>query len=232
MDAHTLFISDLHLQPEHPHITDAFIELMRTRAPMADALYILGDFFEVWVGDDDRSAFNEQIKTELYHATQAGLPVYFMWGNRDFLIGKQFAADTGVVLINDPTPISLYGKKYLLMHGDSLCTDDTKHQAFRKKTRNTLYRQLFLSQPLSWRRSIARKVRKKSMVRNLTLTPDIMDITHSALDDISKNYEIDCVIHGHTHRPMISGSRIVLGAWHKNASILSINSTTTHFLDN
>ena len=221
--SHTYFISDLHLQPETPSVTMAFMAFIRGKAREADALYILGDFFEVWIGDDDDHPFNEQIKTELLRATQSGLTIYIMWGNRDFLIGQQFEQETGVIRINDPTMIECYKKKYLLMHGDSLCIDDHKHQAFRKKTRNPFYRYVFLALPLWLRRRIAYKIRKKSSARNARLPNAIMDSNPQEIDRVLSASGADILIHGHTHRPETTDKKIVLGDWHSGPAVFTIS---------
>jgi UDP-2,3-diacylglucosamine hydrolase len=223
MQKHTYFISDIHLMPEAVKTTQWFIDFIRGPARSAEALYILGDFFEVWVGDDNNTAFNQQIKTELLAATQAGLPIYLMWGNRDFLIEHTFCQQTGVKLIPDPTTISLYGKTYLLMHGDSLCTDDIKHQRFRRASYNSLYRFLFLHLPLSTRLAIGKKIRQKSQRHHDQYGNLIADVNQQALAHCLESSDVDCIIHGHTHRPTIEAHRIVLGSWHNNPSILQLS---------
>ncbi len=130
---HTLFISDLHLSPKHPDITASFIQFMREEAIKADALYVLGDLFDFWIGDDDPTAFAEQIKSEFLQLTQQGVLCYFTKGNRDFLVGKRFAQQTGVQLLPDEAVIDLYGQKAVVLHGDTLCTQDTRYLAFEPK---------------------------------------------------------------------------------------------------
>jgi len=229
---HTLFISDLHLDQSQPQITQTFLNFLKTRASQADALYILGDFFEYWLGDNDRNEFNEQIITELKKFTDSGVPTYFMYGNRDFLIGKRFAKRTGVQFIKDPTTIDLYGKPVLLTHGDCLCTLDIKHQAFRKKYNNKLYRKLLLFlMPLYVRRWAAKHLRKKSIARNKNRTLEIMDVTPEEVERMVIKHNTQTLIHGHTHRPNIhnleinnkTAQRIVLGSWHDMGSVLQFN---------
>jgi UDP-2,3-diacylglucosamine hydrolase len=153
---HTLFISDLHLEPKRPDITRCFFNFLQNQAPQADALYILGDFFEVWIGDDEDTIFHRSIIAALKQLTDSGLSVYFMRGNRDFLIGQAFIRATGCHLLSDPTRIQLYGKDVLLAHGDALCTADHKHQNFRKYAQNPAYNRFFLWLPLFIRRAISR----------------------------------------------------------------------------
>ncbi len=226
---HALFISDLHLQEEAPSIVEAFQNFMRERAPSADALYVLGDFFETWIGDDDESAFNTQLIVTLRNLVDKGTPVYFIRGNRDFLIGKRFAEKTGATLLPDPSRIELYGKPVLLSHGDRLCTLDLKHQAYRRKTEKRWLQKLFLSVPLKLRRKLAKRLREKSKKHNLTAPRYITDVTHDEVIRLMKANDIYFLIHGHTHRPGIHdvtvdgqpGKRIVLGAWHDGISYLT-----------
>lgn len=230
--AHTLFISDLHLDPDVPTVCEHFFTFLQSDALQAEALYILGDFFEVWVGDDDLTPFHRDILDALRHVTQQGLPVYFMHGNRDFLIGKRFARKTGVTLIKDPTVISLYGQKILLMHGDSLCTLDTQHQKSRKTMHNRWYQRAVLCLPLAYRRHVGKKIRLNSRRRKETLTNQIMDVTPDAVIDAMQTHDVNCLIHGHTHRPAVHtlnvngklAKRIVLGSWHDGASIGCLSS--------
>lgn len=218
----TLFISDLHLDPNQPQITNTFFYFLDHAAREAEALYILGDFFESYIGDDDHSDFLESIARALTRITHAGLPVFLMHGNRDFLIGQSFADRTGIILIPDPTVITLHNQKILLMHGDSLCTDDKSHQRFRKLTRNKIIQKIFLSLPLSFRKKIAHKLRDESKQYNKTKSLEIMDVNQNAVIYALKKYNASKLIHGHTHRPMISEKRIVLGAWHDGGSYLKV----------
>ncbi len=227
MKSHTLFISDLHLCPQETHITHAFLDFLENTAPAADALYILGDFFESYVGDDNRTDFINSIIEALAKLTKTGLPVFLMHGNRDFLIGKQFAAASGVTLIPDPTIITLYNQKLLLMHGDSLCTEDKKHQRFRKITGYKLVQKLFLLLPLSFRLKFAHDLREHSMQENRYKNVEIMDVSQKEVDRVIKKYHADKLIHGHTHRPMISEKRIVLGSWETQGNYLAIDKQGT-----
>lgn len=228
MSQQTLFISDLHLQPNQPHITRLFLNFLKQWAPSADALYILGDFFEVWVGDDNHNEFNDTIEQALKQFTATGVRVYIMPGNRDFLLGKTFAKTTGSHLLSDPTWIDLYGVRTLLMHGDSLCTQDVKHQRFRRFSQHTITKKLFLTTPLWLRKMIARRLRQISSNRTQNMANNIMDVTPSAVIEMMEKYQTNQLIHGHTHRPQIHYfelankpvKRIVLGAWHEQGSVL------------
>lgn len=216
------FISDLHLSAQEPDITRAFLSFIKNEAPKASALYILGDFFEYYIGDDDPNPFIASMVEALKQLTDTGFPVFFMHGNRDFLIGKQFAKKTGVILIKDPTLITIQNQKILLMHGDSLCTLDKQHQRFRKITRNKIIQKLFLLLPLSYRLKLANSLRNESMKENHYKSADITDVTQSAIDRIMQQYHADKLIHGHTHRPMVSEKRIVLGSWEKQPNYLKM----------
>lgn len=225
---HTLFISDLHLEPERPDISQCFFNFLTTQAPQADALYILGDFFEVWVGDDERSPFQQSVMAALKQLTDSGKPVYFMHGNRDFLIGAEFMRATGCHFLPDPTVIDLYGTKTLLMHGDSLCTQDQKHQRFRRYAQNPHYNRWFLALPLFIRRWIARHIRNASRKHTATTDYAIMDVTQAEVERQMLAHGVTQLIHGHTHRPachefLQSGvplRRYVLGDWHQKGSVL------------
>ncbi len=196
---------------------------MQTTAASADALYILGDFFEVWIGDDDDSPFNHSIIRILRDYRDNGGLLYFMVGNRDFLIGEGFAKQTGAQLLTDPTVIDLYGKKVLLMHGDSLCTLDTEYMAFRQQARSEPWQSQLLSQPLEVRRQIAKDLREQSQSMNSLKADDIMDVTPEEVDRSMSDHGVNLMIHGHTHRParhsLDDGNRerIVLGDWHEDA---------------
>lgn len=225
---HTLFISDLHLNPNEPEATQCFFHFLQHQAPKADALYILGDFFDLWLGDDENTPFQRSIIAALKQLTATGLPVYFMHGNHDFLIGDEFIRATGCHFLTDPTVITLYGKKVLLTHGDALCTADIHHQKFRKISQNLRYRRIFVSLPLWIRRLIAKGVQRSSQKHTTTATYTVMDVTQSALEQQMQAYDVLQLIHGHTHKPAIHeftlgnkpARRIVLGDWHTQGSVL------------
>jgi UDP-2,3-diacylglucosamine hydrolase len=223
----TFFISDLHLQASQPDIAEIFLNFLARDVKEADALYILGDLFEAWIGDDDLSSFNQQILQALKQATQNGLPIFFMHGNRDFLIGKKFAQYTGVHLLPDPSVINLYGRRILLMHGDSLCTFDIKHQRLRQIMHNPYYQWLALLTPLSLRRRIGQWWRQQSRRHISENNRYIMDVNQKTVMEVIQEYQVPLLIHGHTHRPAIhplgDAQRIVLGAWHHQGNALVID---------
>lgn len=231
---HTLFISDLHLSEANQDATTLFFQFLDSEAAQtADALYILGDFFELWVGDDDRCAFHEKIKSALRLYTQRGIPTFFMHGNRDFLIRKRFAKETGITLLPEPTIIQLYGEPILLLHGDSLCTADIRHQKTRKISLNRFYQNLVLwFLPLRVRRKIGQRFRNFSDHRKSSIESTIMDVTPETVIDEMSKAKVKRLIHGHTHRPAIHAievdgqpaQRIVLGDWHDYADYLLVDS--------
>ncbi len=228
----TFFISDLHLDENHPEITECFLQFLATQAKTANALYILGDFFETWVGDDNDSPLITQI-AEALKQLSASMPIYFIQGNRDFLLGKRFAKRCGMQLLPDPTVINLYGKPVLLMHGDLLCTDDVVYQKFRKKAHNRWLRALFLSLPLFLRRKIAIAARKRSQQYAKTINRTIQDVTQTAVENYLRAAGSQILIHGHTHLPAIheftldgyAAKRIVLPAWHGSGGAVKYHAT-------
>ncbi len=240
----TLFISDLHLDPSTPHITENFFHFLDQIAPKADALYILGDFFEAYIGDDDNNSFLQTLKKRLAEFTCNGPPTFLMHGNRDFLIGKKFAKETGVTLISDPTCVTLYHQKILLMHGDSLCTNDKSHQRFRIITQNKLIKKILLSLSLSFRQKLASKLRQESKQHNKYKLTDIMDVTQEAVVKAMRKFHVNTLIHGHTHRCATHAfsidnrpsKRIVLDAWHEQGHYLRVDEDNTmeniHFSSN
>ncbi len=229
----TLFISDLHLEENRPDITHSFLSLLKTcEASSIDAIYILGDLFEAWIGDDDHTLFHREIISALKAVTQKNIPLYFLHGNRDFLIGKQFSRETGCQLMTEEQKIMLYGTPVLLMHGDTLCTRDIAYLKWRKKSHNPfLNRLLFLYWPLSLRRRFANKMREKSAQYTQQATQEIMDVSQEAVEQVMQKHAVQFLIHGHTHRPAIhtfplahsAATRIVLGAWHHQGNMLSWN---------
>ena len=224
----TLFISDLHLDPERPAVTELFLDFLDTRARAADAVYILGDLFEAWVGDDDTSPMNLAVCEGLKKCATSGTPVYIMHGNRDFLLGAQFAAASGATLLGDPALIDLYGTPALLMHGDLLCTDDSEYMAFRAMVRDTEWQSELLSKSLEERQLLAREMRNRSREQTGGKPESIMDVNTEAVIKIMTEHKVQRLIHGHTHRPVIhelviSGKpaqRIVLGDWYEQGSLL------------
>ena len=201
---HTLFISDLHLSQERPEITQSFLKFLSEQATSAEALYILGDLFEVWIGDSPLMTEQHQtIIDGLRRLTDHGIPVFIMHGNRDFLLGNDFELSTGCRLISDPTVIDLYGTPTLLMHGDTLCTDDVGYQAFRQQVRDPKWQQQFLSMPVEQRLQMANQARQESKKHTSETKLEIMDVNDQAVQAIMQEYNINRLIHGHTHRPAI-----------------------------
>ena len=214
-------ISDLHLDENRPDITRAFFDFLERRAAGAEALYILGDFFEVWVGDDDDAPLAAEVAEALSRFSGSGAELYLMHGNRDFLLGQDFAQRAGAILLPDPSLVTLAGQKVLLMHGDSLCTRDEEYMAFRQQARNPQWQQALLAKPLDERRQIAAQIRAASKSMNSRKAEDIMDVTPSEVEAVMRQHGVHTLIHGHTHRPArhtleIDGEpaeRIVLGDW-------------------
>ena len=200
--SYTLFISDLHLTSERPQINRQFFDFVEQVAPAAAALYILGDLFEYWVGDDDTGEpLNAGVAKALAQLTRRGVAVYFMHGNRDLLIGQAFAARSGAHLIPDPTVIDLHGTHTLLMHGDTLCTGDIEYQKFRAYTHNAETQSNFLQQPLAARHQQMRGMRAQSEASKSNKAADIMDVSPAAVEQVLREHGYPRLIHGHTHRP-------------------------------
>ncbi|KML66104.1 UDP-2,3-diacylglucosamine diphosphatase [Pectobacterium peruviense] len=226
----TLFIADLHLSLHEPAITAGFLRFLRHEAIHADALYILGDLFDAWIGDDDPQPLHATIAAELYALHQRGIPCYFVHGNRDFLIGKRFARQSGMTLLPTENVVDLYGQKILILHGDTLCTDDLAYQKFRRRVHNPLTQRLFLLLPLSLRLKIAAKMRASSQQANQQKSQQIMDVNPEQVIERLRHYQVKTMIHGHTHRPAIHavalgesyGRRAVLGAWHEEGSMIKV----------
>ncbi len=226
----TLFISDLHLEESRPDITKAFLGFLNEKARSAEVLYILGDFFETWIGDDEHTPLQEQIAGALRTFSDDGIQIFLMHGNRDFLIGEDFCKRAGATLLNDPALVNLYGTRTLLMHGDSLCTADEEYQKFRGSMRNPQWQQMILQRPLADRQQMARQLREISMAKNQGKAEAIMDVTPEAVVKEMQHHGVTRLIHGHTHRPAehaltvngIAAKRIVLGDWHENVWWLEV----------
>lgn len=234
-DAHSLFVSDLHLWHTRPAITAVFIEFLQNTASKAEALYILGDLFEYWAGDDDRKDSHLQtVIAALAACAAAGTRLYFMHGNRDFLIAEGFAEAAGLTLLPDPTLLELYGRRTLLSHGDALCTDDTAYQAFRRQVREAAWQQQFLAQPLAARRAQIEAIRMRSEQEKSQKAESIMDVNDQAVAQLLREFDYPpLLIHGHTHRPAthrhaVDGHacvRWVLGDWYDQGSCLRVDAT-------
>ena len=234
----TLFVSDLHLDPARPEITALFLRFLQREAASADALYILGDLFEAWVGDDDPSSTGQQVADGLRRLADAGVPVYFVHGNRDFLVGQDYAGRAGMRILPDPAVVSLYGEPVLVMHGDLLCTDDHAYQAFRAQTRDPHWQAMFLAQPLAARQAFAAQARQASMSRQQDMIDGdrasfeaVTDVNPQAVEATLARFGVATLVHGHTHRPAMhavrigdrEGRRIVLGDWYEQGSLLRVD---------
>ncbi|MBY5993775.1 UDP-2,3-diacylglucosamine diphosphatase [Ferrimonas balearica] len=222
----TLVIGDLHLSPGRPDITQAFTRFLDEELDGADALYIVGDLFEAWIGDDDVTPFSDQIAERLRRASTK-LPIYFCHGNRDFLIGPRFARRCGMTLLPEPEVLELYGETTVILHGDSLCTEDREYQKFRRLRNRPWFRMMLLSLPLAMRRALARRARAKSRMHTQQKDERIMDVTPKAVDALMATHHASRLIHGHTHRPAIhplphQRHRLVVGDWYHQDSVLVI----------
>ena len=237
----TLFVSDLHLDAVRPRIVELFRDFLRDEAAHADALYVLGDLFEYWVGDDDPQPVAVDVADGLAALARSAVPVYFLRGNRDFLLGTEFAARCGMRILPDPCVIDLYGRPTLLMHGDLMCTDDVAYQAFRRESREPAWQEAMLAQPLQARIALAHRARAASIAHQQAVRPqagdptamkeDITDVSPATVEATFARYGIVTMIHGHTHRPAIhqlgvgnqSCTRIVLGDWYEQGSVLRVD---------
>ncbi|MBD8126076.1 UDP-2,3-diacylglucosamine diphosphatase [Pantoea agglomerans] len=226
----TLFIADLHLCQEEPAITAGFLHFLQREAPHCDALYILGDLFEAWIGDDDPNPLHQQVARAL---RALPVPVYFIHGNRDFLIGRRFAQACGMTLLPEEQVLTLYGRRLLIMHGDTLCTDDAGYLRFRAKVHNPWIQRLFLALPLWIRKRIAARMRADSKQANQHKSQTIMDVNQEAVVATMLRQQVPLLIHGHTHRPAIHtlslqgepAQRAVLGAWHSRGSMIQLDAS-------
>ncbi len=225
-----LFISDLHLCANRPQINRIFFDFLEREARAAQALYILGDLFEYWAGDDDlEDPFNASVIRALATLAGCGVPVYLMHGNRDFLIGEAFAQASRVTQLPDPTLLSLHGQSVLLMHGDTLCTLDEEYQAFRRMARSAPWIANLLAQPLAERKAAIELLRQKSELEKHRKLAEIMDVAPAAVDEILRRYGYPRLIHGHTHRPALrvhtvdgrTCERWVLADWYQTGSYLA-----------
>lgn len=231
----TLFIADLHLDDSRPHITSLFERyLAGDDVRRADALYILGDLVEAWIGDDDDTELPQRIARATRAVRDAGVPVYFMVGNRDFLLGNAFAERAGLTLLDDGAVHNLYGTPTLLMHGDALCTDDVAYQAVRRNVRTPAWKAQVLAMSLEARRAFAAKAREDSRAHTGSTQETIMDVNAEAVAEAMRVAGVKHLIHGHTHRPAVhafdldgqKAERIVLGDWYEQGSVLRISPET------
>jgi UDP-2,3-diacylglucosamine hydrolase len=227
----TLFISDLHLEDSRPQMTQLLLRLLDGTAREADALYILGDLFEYWIGDDALSPTAETVAKGIRELVDSGVPCFFLHGNRDFLLGTDFARLSGFQLLPETLILDLYGTPTLLLHGDTLCTDDVEYQAFRKQVRDPAWQAAFLGQPVTERLRVAQQARDASKQHTSSASMEIMDVNPDTVVSTFHEHGIKRMIHGHTHRPAFHqhrlgegdhGSRIVLADWYTKGSALEV----------
>lgn len=228
----TLFISDLHLCEDRPQISELFFRFLNEQASKAAALYILGDLFEVWVGDDqlDHDALSRNVADAFHALSAAGTKLFFMHGNRDFLVGERFARESGMTLLADPTVIQLNGEKVLLMHGDTLCTDDVAYQTFRTQVRDPVWQSALLGKPYAEREALARSIRARSDTEKSMKAEHIMDVNAASVEAAFIQHDCRVMVHGHTHRParhelLVQGqpaTRWVLQDWHSIGGALRL----------
>ncbi len=226
----TLFISDLHLDASQAARVDGFIDWLDRQAGRNHHIYILGDLFEAWIGDDDDAPPGPAVRAALARCNRAGTAVSLMHGNRDFLISEAFLADSACRLLPDPAVVDLYGRPALLMHGDLLCSDDHDYQRIRRQVRDPHWQRDILSRPLAERRELARQARRQSRLSMLGKSRDIMDVNADTVAETVARHGVDLLIHGHTHRPAIHPpapperrfTRVVLGDWGDSGSLLRV----------
>jgi UDP-2,3-diacylglucosamine hydrolase len=224
----TLFISDLHIDASRPEITRQFLSFLRTEAAGAEALYILGDLFESWVGDDDADPAQREAIAGLHALTLRGVPCFVMHGNRDFLLGPRFCAMSGAALLPDPIVVTLYGAPVLVMHGDALCTDDRAYQRLRATVRDADWQRQFLALPVAARRALASAARAGSQAHTAAIEYAITDVNVRNVEQVLRAAGVATLLHGHTHRPAVHSlavdgrdcTRIVLGDWYSQGSVL------------
>ena len=221
------FISDLHLSEKHPELTQAFFTFLNESKEACTHLFILGDLFETWIGDDDDLPLHREIKQALLSFTTNGPETFFMHGNRDFLVGESFATETGITILPDPHTLDINGQKVVLSHGDFLCTDDQDYIDFRNQVREQDWQLNFLSKSLNERKKIAASLRTDSKEATSKKSDSITDVNEQSVLDFINEHQPDLFIHGHTHRPNThdagSSKRIVLGDWGDHGWLLSIN---------
>ncbi|TWX48355.1 UDP-2,3-diacylglucosamine diphosphatase [Colwellia hornerae] len=234
----TYFIADLHLAQNRPDITACFLSFLEKDAPNAETLYILGDLFEYWIGDDDKNPFVVEVALALKTLSMLGTDIYYIHGNRDFLLGKRYAKACGMTLLPEVDVIDLYGKPVVIMHGDTLCTRDIAYQAFRKKSRSWWWQAIIKNLPLFVRKNIAENYRLKSASATAMKSQEIMDVTETEVIAMLELHHCQLLIHGHTHRPNIHhiqannlpAQRIVLGDWYEQGAWLKVTRDSIELL--
>ncbi len=233
-----LFVSDLHLDSAAPLAVQAFLGFLAGDARRCDGLYILGDLFEAWIGDDDDDDARRRVCDALHALTQAGIACHVQHGNRDFLLGQGFSARTGCTLLPDPFVLETSAARVVLSHGDALCTADEAYQRFRRIVRRRAVQRGWLMLPLALRRRLAAGLRGRSRAHTGRMSPDRMDVTDEAVDALLRKTGADLLIHGHTHRPGVhpvrvdgrTCTRIVLGDWYEQGSVLELDANGRHTL--
>ncbi len=227
-----ILLSDVHLSEQAPDITRRFVDFLTTQTQTIENLFILGDLFEVWIGDDAPGTLGLQIAAELNALAKQGIDIYFMPGNRDFLIGPHYAQQAGMQLLEDPCTVQFNQKTILLAHGDAWCTDDIEYQKFRAHRLQPETQQAFLAMPVEQRLAFAQNARDASQKHTANSAESIMDVNPDVVDHIFHTHGIDTIIHGHTHRPADhqhgNHHRMVLGDWYSDNSWLEINSDGIH----
>ena len=224
----TLFISDLHIDASRPAIIEQFLSFLETQGRSATALYILGDLFESWIGDDAADSAQSAAIAGMRALTSSGVPCFVMHGNRDFLLSSQFCSSSGAQLLSDPMIVTLYGEPVLVMHGDALCTDDRAYQRLRATVRDADWQRQFLRLPVAARRALAGAARAGSQAHTATLENTITDVNAETVAMALRSAHTATLLHGHTHRPAIHAfevdgkprTRIVLGDWYEQGSVL------------
>ena len=228
----TLFVSDLHLEDGRPDSSRLFLEFLAGPAREADALYILGDLFEYWIGDDAISPTAAEVARALSALSHCGVPIHFMHGNRDFLLGEHYAEQAGMQLLPEQLVVELHGTPTLLLHGDTLCTDDVEYQAFRRQSRDPAWQAAVLNMSVEERLQMARSAREASSEHMATVSMEIMDVNEEAVLKTFQDAGVQRMIHGHTHRPAFhshrlpdgaEGERVVLSDWYQGGSYLEVS---------
>jgi UDP-2,3-diacylglucosamine hydrolase len=224
----TLFISDVHLEPAQPQITEQLLEFLGAARGTTEALYILGDLFEAWLGDDDPEPEHRRVVEAVRALRDSGTRCFFMHGNRDFLVGTRFASEGGCELLEEHTIADLYGERVLLMHGDLLCTDDVEYQAFRRMVRDSGWQQRMLALPVAQRAALAQQMKAQTRARVMQKAEEIMDVNQETVEATMRRFGVRKLLHGHTHRPAVhrfpldgeQAVRIVLGDWYTQGSVV------------
>lgn len=230
MTLEAVLVADIHLSEDTPEITANFLHFLQHYASRSKALYILGDLFEVWIGDDDPSILHQHIADAIKQLTEQGVACYFICGNRDFLIGQEYAKRSHLTLLPQETILTTHGKRIVILHGDTLCTDDKSYQYLRRLFHCSIVQRLFLCLPLSWRMTVAKKMRQKSRQFNRQKQTRYLDVNPQAVQQVMQRHQASMMIHGHTHRAAVHQqdseqppvTRIVLGAWDQHAEVAII----------